>query len=486
MRQKPWLSSLFIKVTVHHFFICLPIVIYASLSVANNQCENLFESNSVILINEQRIRGIPEIRVDWNNDISYMEANQKLEALGVVDTFFSKTFDTQIYYTKTGIPNKNNEVPLIDPQSKAVFIFFHGSGTMKSSGRNFISNMNTLAKLGYSAISADMPHHAEGPVHDKFNNAFYYMEWIKQIVIEAKKSGKPVILAGHSFGPDVILEFATRYPKLIDGVVALSPAGFTKELEKWYYTYTTKMKFGGDVAENNSGGEWAARMSKQFLWSRKKLSDPTQINPNLKIRILSGNLEEYVPAPLHSETGLPVGINTYDVSIPLKSIFKNATITIEPGIGHYLFEHQDQNGYNVVLRELLATVGVTPDKTKSMIDALRGDNQNLVPSIQLAKKYSHDKIFKAWFDLNYKSILISKIFVQGIDSVAQKIITDYGFALKDRNNTIFQKILLTRETDPEFYEKYKNFIDKMNPKIVDTTLFPAYLQYLKEKSTRAS
>lgn len=483
MKQRQPIRSFSTAKAVKFFYTCLPILILPTLSQAAGQCINLFNQEAVAIQNQSSKRGLPEIKLNWHDDLSFIEANQKLETLGLVDTYFSTIKDTQVYYTKTAAPNSKGQVPLIDPQTKAVFIFFHGSGTMKSGGRNFISNMNTLAKLGYSALSVDMPFHSEGPRDPRFNNAFYFMEWTKSIVDEAKKTGKPVILAGHSFGPDVILEFATRYPKSIDGVVALSPAGFTKELSHWYDNFTTKMKFGGEVAENEAGGLWAGAMSKQFLWSKERLADPTQVNQNLKLRILSGNREEYVPAPIGGENRTPIGENTYDVSIPLKRIFKNATVTIEPGIGHYLFEHTDKNGHNVVLRELLAAVDVRSEQVKSLTESTRQEAQNVVPSVQLGKKYYQDKVFQTWFNQNYKPDLALRIFNQGNDILAQKIVTDYNFALKDRNNIIFQKILATKNTDPSFYEKYRSFIDKMNPKTVDTTLFPAYAQHLKGRET---
>ena len=284
----------FKKTSVHFLVASAPFLLAIfSFSFADAQaykCEQLFKKPVLEAFN-------------WMDNKAYIKAIQTKESLGVVQTFFSKSWNTQVYFTGTGLPDSNGRAPLVDPQAKAVYVFFHGSGTMKSSGRNFVSNMNTLAKLGYSAISFDMPFHANGPKDSKFDNSNEFMEWVKNIVLEVKKSEKPIFLAGHSFGPDVILEFITRYPKLVDGAVALSPASFNKELEKWYNDHTSKMKFGGQVDSNDAGGEWAFKVSRQFLWSKGKLTDPTVVNPNLNVRILSGNKEEYVPAPTDSVTG---------------------------------------------------------------------------------------------------------------------------------------------------------------------------------------
>jgi acetyl esterase/lipase len=429
-------------------------------------------------------RGFAEPVVDWRDDKSYLEASQHSEAFGQVATFFSNKWDTQVFYTNTGTPDAKGTVPLVDPEAKAVVIFFHGSGTKKSSGKNFVHNMNTLANLGYASVSVDMPHHANGPTDPKFDNAFYFMEWVRQIVLEVKKSGKPVYIAGHSFGPDVILEFATRYPKTIDGVLALSPAGFTKVLSKWYDKYTSKMVFGGDVAENEAGGTWAANVSSQFLWTKSKLKDPTIVNPNLKIRILSGNREEYVPAPLGGPGNTPTGENYYNVKPVLQRLFKNATVTIEPGIGHYLFDFVDVNGQNTVLRELMTLLGEDPSKLKGLYESVVKQRQTIHTSGQLARRYSQDSIFKAWADLNYGKGTALKAAAQNQDGLAQKMMGEYFLAIKKRDAEIQQKIVATKETNPEFYSKYKTQIDKLSLGKGDNSLFLPYAAEVLSKNVQ--
>jgi pimeloyl-ACP methyl ester carboxylesterase len=420
-----------------------------------------------------------EAKLDWHNDKDYLTSFQTSEALGQVKSFFSNRWQTQIYHTATGVPNHLGEAPLVDPEAKAVYIFLHGSGTMKSSGRNFVTNMNSLANLGYAAISLDMPFHAEGPRAKEFNQSNYFMEWLKSIVEEARKSGKPVYLAGHSFGPDVILEFATRYPKLIDGAVALSPAGFNKTLDKWYDNFTSKMKFGGDVPENDAGGIWAALMSKQFLWAKRKLADPTQVNPKLRIRILSGKLEEYVPAPISDSDFLPIGENTYDISVPLSEIFKYATITIESGVGHYLFDHRDEKGNNVVLRELLAVDGKTPEDQKSLFLQTREVFNNHAHAEKIAIKYAQEPLFRAWTDLRFGTGKIVAYNFRKKEAYAKSILDDYIIAEKIREEEIYRHALALKETNPIFYEKNKDYLDKANPKKVDNTIFYPYLYFLQ-------
>lgn len=446
------------------------------------QCKGVLDQTASSYV--YQVRGVLDEKVEFKDDLSFLSAMQKQEQLGVVGTYFSKEWDTQVYYTQTGIP-KNGKTPLVDPDSRAVYIFFHGSGTQKSSGRNFIANMNTLSRLGYSAIAIDMPFHAEGPRGEKYKKSSEFMEWVKNIVTEAKRSGKAVYLAGHSFGPDVILEFISRYPKLADGVVGLSPASFTKELDRWYQNYTTKMKFGGDVPENVQGGEWAYLMSKQFAWSKQKLADPTKVNPDLKVRILSGDREEYVPAPLEKDTYAVVGQNTYDVSVPLRKLFSGATITIEPGIGHYLFDHVDAAGTNVVLRELLAVDGQVANKDflKNRAYEVSNERKKVTEAVAMAKKYQQDQLFRSWVDQKYGAERVQIFISRGNEALAQKIATEYETDLLGRMSSIYKRILETKNTHPEFYAKYKDMIDRASPNKLDQTLFYPYLQNVLKTRT---
>ncbi len=454
-------------------FSIFTIFLYLQAStVLANQCVNLFSKTEVESQNDT---------FEWKNDKGYIQALQKSESLGVVQTFHSKEWDTQVYFTGMGKPNSKGESPLVDPAAEAVYVFFHGSGTQKSSGKNFVANMNTLAKLGFSAVSFDMPFHANGSKNKKMNDSNYFMEWARKIILEVKKSGKPVILAGHSFGPDVIFELITRYPYLADGVVGLSPASFNKELSKWYDEKTSKMNFGGAVSENIDGGQWAYSVSKQFLWSKNKLADPSVVNKNLKIRILSGNREEYVPAPVGGVNGTPIGDNTYDISVPLLAAFKNAKVTVEPGIGHYLFDHLDETGTNVVFRELILGSNLPLNKVKAREDEVRVEVKNHVASEQIIFKYAQDKIFKVWIDNLFGKDKFLTSGVRQSDSMSKKIMEQYLVAQSERDNEIHLKILNTKNTHPEFYEKYKKIIDSMTPNKTETSLFVPYFKVVLEK-----
>ncbi len=168
---------------VTKYVTCLTVLILATVihlpdAAATSRCEALFPVKSSELFK-------------WGDKKGYIESLQNQESMGQVQTFFSQKWETQVYYTSTGLPNHLGKAPLVDPNAKAVYIFFHGSGTMKSSGKNFIGNMNALSKLGYAALSFDMPFHANGPRRSEMERADVFMEWIKEIVTEVKKIRPP-------------------------------------------------------------------------------------------------------------------------------------------------------------------------------------------------------------------------------------------------------------------------------------------------------
>jgi pimeloyl-ACP methyl ester carboxylesterase len=322
---------------------------------------------------------------------------------------------------------------MIDPEAKAVVVFFHGSGTAQSGGINFAHNMNKLANLGYAGLSFDMPFHSEGPTKDQFNDADYFMNWVHQVVSIARESGKPVYLVGHSFGPDVIAEYLYRFPFDVQGAALLSPASFNKTLQDWYNRKTSRMSFGGDVAQSTLGGEWAGRVSQGFIWSRSGgHGDPTLINPDLKVEILTGDREEYVPAPTGGKRGTPIGRNTYDMERALRPLFSGAHIVIEPGIGHYLFDHTDRNGANVVARTIYQLIGFDGTTEAQTVRAIAAKNSERPYSAQLEQMLGSDRLFKSWLISTNQLQLAVALTRTSNNQQADKLIQAYKAAYKAR------------------------------------------------------
>lgn len=416
-----------------------------------------------------------------SDSLSLMRGVLNANAWSSIRSFFSKEWDTEVYFTATGVPDRKTfEVPLVDPDCKAVVFFIHGSGTSKSSGSNFVGNMSTLSNYGYCSISIDLPFHANGPLQNKLKSAEEFIAWMSRIIHDIKSAGKPIYLAGHSFGPDVIFELISRDPFLVNGATAMSPAGFDSILRKWYENYTSKMKFGGDVAENPMGGEFADEVVRQFLWNTGKLADPTVVNPNLVLRILSSNREEYVPAPVGGPNKTPIGENTYDIKPVLQGAFQNSIITIEKGVGHYLFDHIDENGFNAVQRELLLMLGADPSTTREMTQETGLLRQSRLPSERLAVMVSTDLVFRAWFLSKYPERLALEILAQVNDRYAKTIFDEWDLNGKLAIQQVaMAPIFASEQTHPEFFAKYKDKIEEAKKRnILDSTLIGAFYKMI--------
>ncbi len=443
--------------------ILLSGLLFTSITYSQVMCQDYFKASTPNgrtywydrfgKNNEQPIR--------FEKPMTVLPEQKQALAMGVAISRFDERFETRMYYSGTGGMNAKGEIPYVDPNAKAVFIFVHGSGTMASSGKNFYGAMNQLSALGFSTVSFDMPFHAEGPTREQFNDADYFMNWLDRIVKEMKKSGKPVYMVGHSFGPDVISEYVTRNPFAINGAVALSPAGFNKTLSDWYDEHTSKMNFGGDVQENRLAGTWAGTMSQQFTWNKTNgKNDPTVINPNFKYRMMSGNREEYVPAPVGGSSKGPIGDNTYDLAAAFKTHFKNAVTTIEPGVGHMIFNHSDKNGVSVILREILALIDLDGREIPNIRKEFAVEKGRYVtPTLRASNMYGANKIFKAYVD--------QKIGFRAFQSLVQKenhyvlndLVVKYEEFKVSYDEKINNIILDSENVLPGFYKLNKAVID---------------------------
>jgi hypothetical protein len=193
------------------------------------------------------------------------------------------------------------------------------------------------------------------------------------------------------------------------------------------------------------------------------------------LRILSGNREEYVPAPLSAENGLPNGDNTYDISVPLKKLFSRSVVTIEPNIGHYIFDYADADGLNAVTRELLTLVGENPKEMRKIEERVQNENSLQDVSTVVAKKYAQDPLFRAWADQTYGAKTVLRAARNADDRLLKKISDEYTLAKTERELEIVRKIIATKTTNPDFYQKFQKQIDTMNPNKVDSSIFVPYM-----------
>lgn len=475
------------KIKISPIALALIPTLWTSLDAqAAGRCADVFANRG-----EQVWKAIQkEIRpeeptLDYKSNLSYLRELKRNESNGLMRSEYSERFETRFYYAATATPGRDGKVQWVDPKSKAVYVFVHGSGTMKSSGRNFFGLMNTLGQSGYSSMSFDLPFHMEGPRRPSFENSKEFMKWFDGIMAEVRKQAgdKPIYLAGHSFGPDVIAEYLYQNPNAVQGALLASPAGFNPVLSKWYEQYTSKMKFGGDTAENTAAGLWAGAVTKGFLWNKTNgQNDPTIANPDLKVRVLSGNREEYVPAPLGPK-GLPAGKNTYDLGEAIREHLRDVTVTIEDGVGHYLFEHKDSKGRNAFLRELLALDGVDSLRLNELIRDYADKTQKSTLE-QVQHSFATDRIFATWVRSTYGERAFRTAAERGDENFFTALSKSYALEKETRYQQILEEVLKFADTNPEFAEKYTKTLTQIRnskSKGINSTLFLSYLDYLENQ-----
>jgi pimeloyl-ACP methyl ester carboxylesterase len=401
-------------------------------------------------------RGL-ERAADFLSDLEFLnERRYSNDTLGAVDTRFIPEFDTRLYYTATAKPGLDGKVGVVDPESKGIFIFFHGSGTVKAGGGNFALKMNRLSQLGYSAIGFDFPFHQDGSQNPELYDSKKFVDYIHTIVQTIRPGGLPVYFVGHSYGPEVISEVVTRYPYLARGAALISPGAFDETTRHWYQENTVKMPFMRDALAgggNNLGAQWAGKVTKKFIWNKPgNRPDPTLVNPRLKIHIVYGDREEYVPGPLNAD-GSPAPLpRTYDVCEVYKKYFSAMKCTVEPDVGHYIFEHKDKNGYDVIMRTLLNLAGESVENEKAMKLARTEFLQKTrTPGDNNLSTYNKDIFFRQWIDRTVGLSHLLQLRAEKSEKKSQGIYNDYKTLLEQRDQVMLGNIRKLKDLAPEFY-----------------------------------
>lgn len=433
----------------------------------------------------------PTRNPNFQDDLDLLADNQYGRAtLGIMDEFFDPEFDTKIFYTATAKPRPNGSIPVVDPECKALVVYLHGSGTKKASGIGAAVKANSLAKMGYCLLSFDMPFHANGSRNPGLANPEAYAKYMDDLINKYRVPKQKVILMGHSFGPDVIAEYITRYPHGVDSAVLVSPGSFDKVTQRWYKEKTSQMDFG-DTEMNRDGGAWAGMVTRGKLWDKPdKRVDPTVANDELDIYVISGDREEYIPGPLDPITKKPNDEpRTYDVAAVYKGYFSRVDVTIEPGVGHYIFNHTDANGHDVVLRSVLKAGGDDIAKEKELRRDFTERMARRANYELFAVRYQKEPFFRNYVDRLAASegktgIEIVQDLIKSQDRVrSQDILGDYLKVEAQRTTALNANIKKTQKWAPSFYQENREAIEALGIQGNDPTpLHSKYLAFLEKQS----
>jgi pimeloyl-ACP methyl ester carboxylesterase len=122
----------------------------------------------------------------------------------------------------------------IGSDSLPVAFFVHGSPGSWGAFIDFMKDTTLLKRV--KMVSVDRVGFGESDFGDAEKSLAVQAELLKPIVAKYKKSGKKIILIGHSLGGPLIARMAMGYPELIDNliIVAGSIAPELEPNEKWF------------------------------------------------------------------------------------------------------------------------------------------------------------------------------------------------------------------------------------------------------------
>jgi pimeloyl-ACP methyl ester carboxylesterase len=286
---------------------------------------------------------------------------------------YDPDLQTMVHHTFTE-PGPEGSTQLVDPKAKAVVIFLHGSGTMRASGKNFSQPMSALEGSGISSVSFDFPDHGEGPKDSKFRDANVFYGKLHDFITKIRKVNPNIYLTGHSFGPEIALEYSSRYPEDIKGLLLMSPASDSNPALKWTYENITvpgePFMGGPPIAHNEKGGEWAGSIQSQSTWQKKPFPK------GVKIKFVIGKEDEFWPG----NTALPKALGktnpyTFDEALKwYKEKYPKADFVIPEGVGHLLFDAKAANGKNLVVESIYDLLEIPPsDRYKDASHSARHD-----------------------------------------------------------------------------------------------------------------
>ncbi|WP_178991068.1 alpha/beta fold hydrolase [Winogradskyella schleiferi] len=137
---------------------------------------------------------------------------------------YSTTLDSlEISYIKAGTGEKT-------------LLFVHG---LSSNSDAWSKNMATL-KAEYTCIALDLPGYGKSSKPEADYTPSYFAKVLHQFI--EKLALKNIILIGHSMGGQASIKFATTYPKEIEKLILVAPAGleqFTEANAKMMKAYFT-------------------------------------------------------------------------------------------------------------------------------------------------------------------------------------------------------------------------------------------------------
>jgi pimeloyl-ACP methyl ester carboxylesterase len=416
-------------------------------------------------------------------DLEFLQGEKEQSTTGIMRSVEDPIFATRIYFTGTGTPQDLEGIPVVKEDARALVIFLPGAGTEGASGADFNYKANRLARLGIATLSFDYPFHQEASQNNFLQYAQYFVFWLQALIHTYRHPRIPILVIGHSFGANLVAELLKYDPFLSNNAIMLSPGAYNATLEQWMNSFTARRVLARpEFRLNRSGASWVYNVSSQLLWQNPQgnwFPDPTLVNPSLRLRLVYGENDEFIPGPLDKDWLPTDGPRTYDIRWDFRAKFNRVSCLVEPQAGHLLMGHKDKDGLDVAIREILWALGIDPLK-ENELRAQGGADFNS-PLTFLGQQYFFNRFFHYWTETtpSIKQRLSVALKI-GDENEARLLEREYRQALDARRAQIIQNIRATETTAPTFYNVNKGDIDRLGSKHVPLTrLFSRYLEFLE-------
>ncbi|MEK6554508.1 MAG: hypothetical protein AABZ31_04660, partial [Bdellovibrionota bacterium] len=116
-----------------------------------------------------------------------------------------------------------------------------------------------------------------------------------------------------------------------------------------------------------------------------------------------------------------------------------------------LFDHKDVNGVNVVLREILAVVGVDAAEAPTIAKAYKARNMMAVQRLEEA--LANDEMFYSWVEQSFPLMGVMNIITNQKEKAAEAIFKQYSFIRATREQQVVEGMQTSRSWAPAFYQE---------------------------------
>lgn len=292
------------------------------------------------------------------------------------------------------------QYPELDRDAKAVLIALGGSGLVTTTGQNFMRFANPLRRHGIGVVSIEYPFHGRGPRNPEYMRLSAVLKMLFAMIKHYRKTGLPILLAGHSMGPTFIHALLAGSPRLVAGAIMFSPCGaMTPPL---YAHYKTQLESGAldevmgrKLKVSEESERWEEAMDRQIL--RLGIQ---RVDSEIPVWMIAGENDLW---------------STLDLLIDLEKRYGNAILRTVAGAGHHFFNEEVPGGGSLMVDMMLDLA-----QEATGIDFSPREESKIDPRSKVRSFHYNSRLFRSWVEEAHYGIPL-EVFLR-TPEIAQELI----------------------------------------------------------------